>query len=661
MFMNRLQSHTRCINRRRLSRAGITATLIGTLFACGGGSDSGGTAPPPAPPPPPAPTPGTLSISTAPVTVNAVAGTSVTINIGITRGGSFTGAVAMTIEGLPTGVTATFTPASLASGVSTSELSLTVAASVPAATTNLTLRASGTGVTTATRAMALAVTVPDPGNFALALNPAALSVTAGQSASSTVNITRSGGFTGAVSLSVEGLPNGVTAAFTPETVTGAQAQLTLTASSTATAGAFTATVRGGAIGLGGRTASLALTVQAGGGGGGGSGAVVWQFCDSRRFPLWLAYQDGSNGAWTRVVPGANQTYSFTISQNVGAVAYVQDQQGLQASVTILRSSRAELQALGAVECVNNPARKTISGTVTGLSATQVASVSVGTATAQAEAAAPAFTLNFVADVRTDLLAIRGTRNPTTFAVTPDRVLLRRNINPPAGGAVPAVDFGVTDAFAPASAQYTVANANGEQLFSSIGLFTANGPVGFVAFNDPQATGNTRTVYGLPFAQTQAGDLHQVQFIASNAAGTSARQVLQYNREIVARTVTLGPVVNDVQLSTVASAPYVRLRAAGTWQSEYDDIVTAGFSQNEGGGRIWSMQVSRAYAGLTSQTFTLEIPDLSGVEGFNNSWGLLNNTATPWTFGAIGISATGTGQAEEGYVSRAGTRNGTITP
>lgn len=565
----------------------------------------------------------------------------------------------MTVEGLPTGVTATFAPASLASGVSSSELSLTVATSAAAATTNLTLRASGTGVTTATRAVALAVTVPDPGNFSLTLSPATLTLTAGQSASSTVSITRSGGFTGAVSMSMEGLPSGVTAAFTPATVTGAQAQLSITASGAAAAGAFTATVRGSATGLGARTASLAVTVQTGGGGG-GSGAVVWQFCDTQRIPLWFAWQDGTSGAWTRVVAGPNQTYPFSLSQNVGAVAYVQTQAGVAASLIILRSSRTELQSLALAECLTNPARKTINGTVTGLSAGQLAGVAVGSATAFISPPATSFTLNNVSNITTDLLAARATVNATTFATTPDRFVLRRSINPPAGGTLPVVDFASAEAFAPASAQYTIENTGGEQLSSSIGLFTNNGPVGFFSFNDPLATGNTRTVYGLPAARTQGGDLHQVQFIAVAASGVSSRQILQYNRDITARTLTLGPVVNAPQLSTAASAPYARIRAIGTWQAEYGDGFGVGFSQNEGGGRIWSVQTSRAYAG-TGPSYSVELPDFSGVAGFNLAWGLQSGLATQWSLSAAAIFGGGAGPAVEGYFQRAGFRSGTYTP
>lgn len=63
MFTIDLRSSVRPSHSRRLCRAAVIATVISTLFACGGGGDSAGTEPPPPPPPPPpAPTPGTLSI-----------------------------------------------------------------------------------------------------------------------------------------------------------------------------------------------------------------------------------------------------------------------------------------------------------------------------------------------------------------------------------------------------------------------------------------------------------------------------------------------------------------------------------------------------------------------------------------------------------------------
>lgn len=109
------------------------------------------------------------------------------------------------------------------------------------------------------------VTAPQTPNFTLSANPASLTINRGASGTSTINITRTGGFTGSVAFSASGLPAGVTASFTPTPVTGASSVLTLTASSTATAGTATVTVTGAGTGSSlTRTTTVALTVASGG-------------------------------------------------------------------------------------------------------------------------------------------------------------------------------------------------------------------------------------------------------------------------------------------------------------------------------------------------------------------------------------------------------------
>jgi endoglucanase len=101
---------------------------------------------------------------------------------------------------------------------------------------------------------------PTP-NFSLARNPTALTVNRGASGTSTITITRTGGFGSSVAFSASGLPNGVTASFNPISTTGSGTVLTLAASGTATTGPATITVTGSGGGLT-RTTTIALTVNA---------------------------------------------------------------------------------------------------------------------------------------------------------------------------------------------------------------------------------------------------------------------------------------------------------------------------------------------------------------------------------------------------------------
>jgi hypothetical protein len=98
---------------------------------------------------------------------------------------------------------------------------------------------------------------PTP-NFSLSAAPASLTVKQGASGSSTITVTPSGGFTGAVTLSNSALPSGVTATYGTNPTTGTSA-VTFTASSTATVGTSTVTITG-TSGTLTHTTSVTLTI-----------------------------------------------------------------------------------------------------------------------------------------------------------------------------------------------------------------------------------------------------------------------------------------------------------------------------------------------------------------------------------------------------------------
>ncbi len=101
---------------------------------------------------------------------------------------------------------------------------------------------------------------PPTPDFSVAANPTAITVNRSISWMTTVTITPTNGFTGAVNLTATGLPTGVTAVFTPAAATTTSV-LTLTASASATLGPATVTVTGTNASLT-HNASVNLTVGA---------------------------------------------------------------------------------------------------------------------------------------------------------------------------------------------------------------------------------------------------------------------------------------------------------------------------------------------------------------------------------------------------------------
>jgi subtilase family serine protease len=202
----------------------------------------------------------TLSDSPSSVTITqGGAGGTSTITVNDLNG--FTGAVSLAASGLPSGVTAVFTPTS-----TTTTSSLTLTASSTATTGAATVTITGTsGTLVATTTLALTVSAVATPNFTISASPASLTVKQGANGTSTITITSQNSFSSATTLSATGLPTGVTAAFSTNPVTppangSATSILTLTASATATIGNATVTVTGTAGTLT-HSATIALTVS----------------------------------------------------------------------------------------------------------------------------------------------------------------------------------------------------------------------------------------------------------------------------------------------------------------------------------------------------------------------------------------------------------------
>jgi trimeric autotransporter adhesin len=187
-------------------------------------------------------------------------GETATVTVAVTRGGGYAGAVTLSLTEVPDELTAALDPVSL-SGSGTSTLTLTAGQTAVPGIYDLVVTGSGAGV--ASRSATLSVTIIAPSqspSIDVALGAAALSLPQGQSGTVGVDISRSGGYTGDVSLAASGLPAGVTAAFNPAPVSGSSSVLTLAASSGATPGSYTITVTGSGTGVSDASATLTLTV-----------------------------------------------------------------------------------------------------------------------------------------------------------------------------------------------------------------------------------------------------------------------------------------------------------------------------------------------------------------------------------------------------------------
>jgi len=156
-----------------------------------------------------------------------------------------------TLPAAVTFVSATSTAGTCAQAGGTVTCAIGTLNSAASATVTIVVTPGTGAVGTLNATVNVSSSTPDPNNannsattttavndFSMAASPAAVTVTRGASATSTITVNALNGFTGTVSFTCTGLPTLSTCAFAPATVTGAAAPATTTLTITTTAGAF---------------------------------------------------------------------------------------------------------------------------------------------------------------------------------------------------------------------------------------------------------------------------------------------------------------------------------------------------------------------------------------------------------------------------------------
>src|SRR5579859_3389744 len=229
-----------------------------------------------------------LTASPSSQTISAGGSTSYTASVSPING--FTGSISLSLSGLPSGATGSFSSSTISGGTGSSTLNVSTSGSTAAG--NYTLTITGTsGSTSHTATVTLSVNAQQ--DFTLSANPTSLTVNAGSSGSSTVSVGVVNGFSGAVALSVSGTPAGVTATLSSSSVNApGSATLTISASGSAAASTSTLTITG-TSGSTTHTATVNLTVK--------------------NTPLCVTTTAG--GPWQNTA-FANQTGTFTATYDV---------------------------------------------------------------------------------------------------------------------------------------------------------------------------------------------------------------------------------------------------------------------------------------------------------------------------------------------------------
>lgn len=721
----------------------VALSLVALLIGCGGGGggNGGGVTNPP-------PTAGTLSLTIPSPAASVTVGASASVSLTIARGGSFTGNVSLAVSGLPAGVAGTFSPSSLDPTQSSAVLNLSAATNAVAGTSTLTVTATGNGVPAQTATVQLVVVQPA---ITILSTPTALTIVAGQTGTATVSIGRSAGYTGAVTLTLDNPPNGISGSFTPSPTQGNSSTLTMTVAASVAPGAYPVTIKATAPGAVDKTLALALTVTASlplgfsigvdpvefelpaGKGWSTSGIVTvqrlagftgavtvaisppvgtvgsvigatpatvaagetatnmlalaadgtppgvypatvrvsapgfadqttqvrlrvsapstgniqWKFCNASRVPRYFAVRDG-NGTWRHVVPSgpaaATRTdpaiFAFSLSQPTAAVAMVSLGEKTSASPLIqgfrwdvYYMTAQEIIDRAADECVRYPdvTTRTASGTLTGYQSFDAVlpSASYKALASTGSTGQPSTTLS-LRNVQPGPFDLFVTRSSFTqggnVPIVALQLILKRALDPASGGALPALSF-VTDGVTPSVGTVSFSNTNGET-FSFVSNFLTTQGLNALFHASAAYSVLTRSWYGVPTAQLQPGDLHQL--VATTGNTNARRAIVAYAAQVSTRTLDFGPALSapTVAGGSGATPPWI-VRATGTLSSDYTARASLYLRETIADPRALMIIATRGALGSGSG-YDVAIPDLSAATGFTAFWNLRRGASVRWT-------------------------------
>jgi uncharacterized membrane protein len=201
-----------------------------------------------------------FTIAAAPTSLAVVQGQSGTTAITTTVSGGFNNPITLSVSGLPTGTTASFSVNPIpAPGAGSSTLTLHVGNTTAVGTYSITLTGTGGGLQ---QSKTVTLQVRSTGSFTISGSPTSLSIVQGNSGMTTITTAVSGGFNNAITLSASGVPAGTTASFSPNPIPApgsGTSRLTLTVGTATAAGTYNITVTGNGGGLQQSTA-VTLTV-----------------------------------------------------------------------------------------------------------------------------------------------------------------------------------------------------------------------------------------------------------------------------------------------------------------------------------------------------------------------------------------------------------------
>ena len=394
-------------------------------------------------------------------------------------------------------------------------------------------------------------------------------------------------------------------------------------------------------------------------------------------PDFIAFQDG-NGPW-QIAQGSGGQYTLTINDPAGrygvAIVCVSNN---NVDVNILHATWTELKEINH-ECGMPPSQNlvTISGEVSGLD-NEYAHISVDGRFGFAYWLSPSYTLQVPPGIY-DLVAAKF--SDERFGA--NKIFIQRNISI-SGDTTINIDFNSPDAFDPETHNAVIDGVSSGEL--------AEGGVNFLSHNGTEIRMGSKfesqppTIQfqfsGIPISKQVGNDIHLL--FAGAFSADSFRRFERYFKAPVDISATLPSPFGNASVTVATTTPYARFTASwdaysgaqayfaefGSDRRSRQQLVSNAQPSKQKRrsrqevSRHWMVGLSVGWLGGQS-SYTL--PDLSGLSGWNNNWGIPAGTQVPWVVGAVAtnrpiqdfVNAEVT--PVDGLEVRIAAKRGTVTP
>jgi len=355
--------------------------------------------------------------------------------------------------------------------------------------------------------------------------------------------------------------------------------------------------------------------------------VQLDFC-SNDTPVWFAFQN-EDAAWAQLTANGEGTYSFTANNHV-ILAFVR-QNGNDYATEIIYTTSTDLEQITGLACLEEGGSKRLNGSIAGVTS-QSAVVTMNFSSVKLDPPQTTFTLTQLADRPLDLVASRV--NIVANSQASDRVILRRSVNLVNNATMPALDFGSAEAIVPGIVTATVTGLGASETTLLQNNFFSQLETSHTLSAVSGAANGPSTVVTLPASALAAGDYHDLFAFGFTADG-SVRGIERFFGAPANQSLVIGGALATPIVSTVATSPYIRLRASLSRQAEYGSAIDVDFSQQHTNLSVTSVSITATERYFGSRSWNVDIPNLSGVTGWQNSWGLVSGGGTiEWTVTAF---------------------------